>query len=370
MLVKHLRHLISLVLLGTTTHLACNNSQTPDITIGPPPPPPYSWTTATLQDQGFNADSIALAVQAFEATQYVESFVLVRNGLLVKEAYFTLPGKYTNASIASVTKSLTSALVGIALREGYLDSVGQKLLDSFPEYVTPSLDPRKMEITLEDLLTMRSGFDYTETEDHSSIFNQNTNWMKVGIELPLRDDPGAVFNYSSIDAHLVSGMLAKGAHMSTLNLAETYLLRPLGIAALDWPKDPQGYYFGGSGVVLYPRDMARFGYLYVNGGMIGSESILPPEWVIASTEPRVNLSRSWGEFTNLQYGYYWWTAEWNTDSVFLAVGFGGQFIIGVPHRNLVIVVTSNVDCTPAQADQRHFEILNIVARDVLGALEN
>jgi CubicO group peptidase (beta-lactamase class C family) len=363
-------HLQSVIAFSAVTILSCKNPESANIQLPPPPPPPYSWPTSTLQAQGIDPDSIASALQEFQAKPYVESFVLVRNAFLVTESYSTLADKYTNAELASVTKSVGSALVGIALREGYLDSLGQKMLDFFPEYVTPILDPRKHDITIEHLLTMRSGFEYTEGDDHSVIFNQGTDWMREAINLPLRNNPGETFNYASVNVHLVSGILTKASHLSTMSFAQQFLFQPLNITALSWPKDPQNYYFLGSGMVLYPRDMARFGYLYVNGGSVDGHSIIPADWAKASVQPHDDQSRTWGAFTNVKYGYFWWTAEWNTDSVFLAVGFGGQFIIGVPRYNLVIVVTSNLNCTQTEADERHFAILDILARHVLSAVRS
>jgi CubicO group peptidase (beta-lactamase class C family) len=348
--------------------LSCKNPESPDIQPPAPPVEPYAWNTSTYEAQRVNRDSIVLALQEFRDKLYVESFVLVRNGFLLNETYFTLANQYTRASIASMTKSITSALVGIALREQYLDSLGEKLLDFFPEYSTPALDPRKGNITIEHLLTMRSGFDYTEGDDHSNIFNQNTNWMREAINIPLRTEPGQSFNYASVNAHLVSGILTKTSHMSTMDIAQRFLLQPLGIHVLAWPKDPQNYYFAGSGMILYPRDLARFGYLYVNHGSLEGHPIVPAEWVQVSTQPHDGGSRTWGAFRNVKYGYFWWTAQWNLDSVFLAVGFGGQFMIGVPRYNLVIVVTSNVDCTPTEADERHFSLLDIIARHVITAV--
>jgi len=359
-----------IIAFSSCSILSCKNPESPDIQLPPPPVPPYSWRTSTYAAQRIDPDSIILALQELREKHYVESFVLVRNGFLVNETYYTLANQYTSASIASVTKSVASALVGIALREHYLDSLGQKMMDFFPGYVTPTLDPRKRDITIEHLLAMRAGFDYTEGDDHSNIFNPNTNWMREAINIPLRANPGQSFNYASVNAHLVSGILTKASHLTMMDIAQRFLLQPLGINVLSWPKDPQNYYFAGSGMVMYPRDMAWFGYLYVNGGSLNGQSIIPAEWVQASTQPHDDGSHTWGAFRNVKYGYFWWTAQWNTDSVFLAVGFGGQFIVGVPRHNLVIVVTCNLDCTQVEADERHFALLDIIARRVLTAVRN
>ncbi len=333
-------------------------------------PPPCSWNTSSLSAQGIDSSLIGQAEQQFRAALYVESFILVRNGFLVQEQYYSTAGIFTNDDIASVTKSFTSAFVGIALKQGYLDSLGQKLMDFFPEYSAPTLDSTKHLITIEDLLTMRSGFDYDENQDYSNLFNTNTNWMKEGIDLPMKWVPGDTFNYASIDAHLVSGILTKASHMSTKNLATTYLLQPLGISILDWPQDPQGYFYGAARMVVYPRDLAKFGYLYLNNGTVDGQSILPSDWVKTSMQPHVYPLDNWGDFKNVSYGYFWWTAKWNADSVFMAVGFGGQFIICVPALNVVVVITCDQNCTAAQADLRQLSLLNVVSKKILSAVKN
>jgi CubicO group peptidase (beta-lactamase class C family) len=358
------QYLISLLALSL---ISCKetppSSPEPSVTAQP-----YSWKTSSPQDQNLDPDTIATALREMGAKNYVQSFLLVRNGYLVAEQYSSPLGRYLHASIASVTKSFVSALVGIALREKYIDSLGQKLVDFFPEYFTPATDPRKRDITLEHLLTMRAGFDYIETQDHSAIFNDGTDWMKESINLRLLYNPGQTFSYASPQAHLLSGILTKATRMSTRDFADKFLFTPLAISEVSWPKDPQGYYFGGSGMEFYPRDLARFGYLYLNGGSAGNQSVIPTEWVERSTRPQVYLNTSWGDIQSVQYGYLWWTGLWRTDSLFMAVGYAGQFII-VDHRlNMVIVVTSDLNADAPEADARESAILDIVTRNVLTAV--
>lgn len=310
---------------------------------------------------------MATALREMAAKNYVQSFLVVRNGYLVAEQYSSPAGQYLHASIASVTKSFVSALVGVALREKYIDSLGQKLVDFFPEYFTSATDSRKRNITLEHLLTMRAGFDYIETQDHSTIFNDGTDWMKESISLRLLYNPGQTFSYASPQTHLLSGILTKATRMSTRDLADKFLFTPLNISALSWPKDPQGYYFGGSGMEFYPRDLARFGSLYLNGGRTDNESVIPAEWVERSTRAQVYLNVTWGEIQNVQYGYLWWTGLWRNDSLFMAVGYAGQFIIVAPRLQMVVVVTSELNVDAAEADARETAILDIVTKHVLPA---
>lgn len=263
--------------------------------------------------------------------------------------------------------SFTSAFVGIALDQGYLDSLGQTLMSFFPECDTPTLDSLRRKITIRDLLTMRSGIQFDENQEYSEIFNQSANWLQQAIHLPMAFAPGQTFNYASVDAELVSGILTKSTQLSTSDLAKTFLLEPLNIHVLSWPRDPQGYFFGAGRMVFYPRDLARFGWLYVSGGSLDGGRILSSSWVTQSTQTQVPMSGTRGDFRNVGYGYFWWTAQWQSQNVFLAVGFGGQFIVGMPSKKLVIVITSNQNCTNAEADKRHLELLDVLSRRVLSA---
>jgi CubicO group peptidase (beta-lactamase class C family) len=220
-----------LVLSGFFLFSACHRAvpsetQTPAV-------PSYAWTTSSPQAQNVDPDSLALADQDFGSKGYVESFVVVRNGFLIHEHYYTSAGMYVNSDVASVTKSFTSAFVGIALSQKYLDSLGQRMMSFFREYDSPSLDSLKRQITIEHLLTMCSGFAYDESQDHTYIFNESTNCMQQAINLPMAAKPGQTFNYASVNAHVVSGILTKATHLSTFNLAEIFLFKPLGINVLS-----------------------------------------------------------------------------------------------------------------------------------------
>jgi len=356
-----------IVIAALVLFSACkDNTASPEVFV---PDEPYEWPVSTPQAQGLDSTLIGGAVAQVRGGvfPYVRGFLVVRNGYLVAEHYNSVYGKYSDGDVASVTKSITSALVGIALRERILDSLGQRMLSFFPDFVTPALDPLKQTITIEHLLTMRSGFDFDESQDYSGIYNNNTNWLRVTIELPLRDTPGAVFNYTTPNSHLISGILARASGLNTREFATRDLFVPLGITAGIWVQDPQGYYLGGSGMSFYPRDLARFGYLYIMHGRPDSVQILPADWVQISTQPHDNISRTWGEFTDVKYGYHWWTGIHNTDSLFMAVGFGGQFVVVVPARNIVIVVTSDKNCTLAESGARQDALIHLMATQVLAA---
>jgi CubicO group peptidase (beta-lactamase class C family) len=245
--------------------------------------------------------------------------------------------------VHSVTKSVTSALIGIALDQGYLKNVNQKLCEFFPEYITDDLDPRKKEISLKHLLTMSTGLKWNDWGPEMRFWYTSPNWAKFTIELPQEKNPGAVFNYNSSTSHLLSIILSKSTKTGTLNFAKQNLFEPLGIQSAYWHQDPQGYYIGGFGLALSARDLAKIGFLYLNNGYWNGQPIVSEYWVRESTGQQIQANQHpiYGSFG---YGYQWWVKKVDGCSSFRAWGRRGQFIVVVPELDLVIAVTSD----PAQ----------------------
>jgi len=210
-----------------------------------------------------------------------------------------------------------SALTGIAFRENFLDSLDRKMLDFYPEYITPNMDSTKYEITIEHLLMMKAGFDHEEN-NYLLIYNSD-NWIRSTIELPLLYTPGEQFRYNSFQCHLVSGIITKVTGMSTRDFANQYLMEPVGITIHDWAQDPQGIYFGGNEMFFTARDMARFGLLYLKNGAWENEQIVPAEWVETSTADHTGFSDlTWGDLHDWNYGYWWWLGKINDYESYLA----------------------------------------------------
>lgn len=267
----------------------------------------------------------------------------------------------------SVSKSFLSAMVGIALDKSYIDSLDQKMLDYFPEYISPGLDPRKYNITIRHLLTMQMGIA-PETENYFQIYNSN-NWLKTTIEFPLTYNPGERMRYNTFQTHLLSAIITKASNMSTLEFARKFLTDPMGITIDDWEQDPQGYYFGGNSMHFTPREMAVLGYLYLNNGKLNDQQIVPSQWVTLSLSPTTSRSSApWGVFSNYTYGYLWWLGQINNYDLFMALGYGGQTVLTFPALNLIVVTTANnqVDWDTADAQER--AVLEIVSRFVLAAI--
>jgi len=303
--------------------------------------PTIGWKTSTPELQGMDSTKLSIAVEFIQSRlPNVYSLLVVKNGYLVYEKYFYIGSVSRSAEIRSVTKSITSTLIGIALEKGYINSVDQKLIEFFPEYYTDGLDPKKKEISLENLLTMSAGFQWNERGPISREWEWSPDRMKFTIQLPLENRPGKVFEYNTSASHLLSGILTKTTKISTLDFANQHLFKPLGISVNSWRQDLQDYYYGGYGLKLTARDLAKIGYLYLNNGYWSGRSIISEYWVKESTKQQIHAFNSpiYGAFG---YGYQWWVKKVDGYNSFRALGRGGQFIVVVPELDLVIVVTSD-----------------------------
>lgn len=297
---------------------------------------PYEWEVASPAEQGLDSLQLSRADTRAAAIPGIASLLIVRNGYLVWEQYYNDYDKYNVWHLRSVTKSIISALVGIALYEGYLDSVDQRMADLLPEYLDPGLDSVKREITIKHLLTMTAGFEWQGSDDQFiEQWYSSFDWLEFGIERPLVDAPGTTFNYNSSLPHLLSAILTRQTEMSTLAFADKFLFEPLGITVTRWEKSPEGMYIGGFGLFLTPRDMARFGQLYVDGGHIDGQQIMPIDWIEESTRKHVSVSGG----LSYGYGYLWWKKLFGIKN-FVALGADGQMIYNFPRLRLVVVITA------------------------------
>jgi CubicO group peptidase (beta-lactamase class C family) len=301
--------------------------------------PTAEWKTSAPAAEGMDADRLAQAERAIgEKLPEVRSLLVVRNGKVVFEKYFRGPTAKDTFNIKSVTKSFTSALIGIALRQGLLRSLDEKIADLLPEYFTPQTDPRKRQITLRHVLTMTAGFEWRENGPITAEWLRSADYAKFTIDLPLVADPGNVHNYNTGLSHLLSVILTRQSKMSTLEFARKHLFGPLGIRAERWDTDPKGYHEGGSELYLTARDLARFGFLYLNAGRWEEKEIVPAEWVRESTRPHAAKDPLWAD-----YGYLWWVGQDDDLPAFAALGYGGQMIYVVPSLDLVVVMTSTIN---------------------------
>jgi CubicO group peptidase (beta-lactamase class C family) len=284
-------------------------------------------------------DRFAGAVNAAADLPRLHSLLASWRGEIVLERYFNGARATRAANVKSVSKSIISALVGVAIGRGMVPGPETPIRTYFPE-IAKDKDARKQRITIEDLLTMRSGLESTSNRNYGA-WVQSRNWVQHALAKPLFAEPGTEMEYSTGNTHLLSAILTKATGASTWQFAQDSLAKPLGFTLPRWPQDPQGIYFGGNDMLLTPRQMLSFGELYLRHGRIsvkGSDpttQIVPQKWIERSFVPR-GVSPISGN----QYGYGWWMRELAGHQAYFAWGFGGQYIILVPDLDLVVVTTS------------------------------
>lgn len=254
--------------------------------------------------------------------------------------------------IFSATKSFTSALIGIAIQEGYIDSLDQRMIDFYPEYDNHDLDPRKKNITIRHLLTMQSGFDQESNIGLEVGLAPNMIAAIIGSEL--RFDPGTDFLYSTHGSHILSGIITKATGMSALEYAIKKLFTPMGVQTMYWSHDQNGITYGGSGLYLTPRDMARFGHLFIEKGYLDTQQIIPADWIALSVRNHRNYREPWKEMNDVGYGFQWWTGRFDQYPLYFASGYGGQCIINIPDLNMIIVATMDAS---TEIGYQHMESL-------------
>ena len=259
--------------------------------------------------------------------------MIIRNGYIVTDAYFEPFAQGSVHDVASVTKSFTVTLIGIAIDEGYIESVQQPVLDFFPERTVANVDANKEAMTVEDLLTMSSGFEcvYRPTEVTLNQMMETPDWVQFTLDLPMSEEPGTRFVYCSPNAHLLSAIIKETTGMSALAFAQEHLFEPLGISDVGWPSDPHGNNHGWGDLRMTPHDMAKLGHLYLHEGEWGGQQVLSPVWVTAATSVPEDASV-------VDYGYLWWLVPEYPD-VYYADGRGGQRIFVLPDQDMVVVTT-------------------------------
>jgi len=291
--------------------------------------PDDQWRVSGPEEQGIDSETLLEAFRNIQPSQDdFHSLLIIRNGYLITEAYWAPYHRSTTHNVKSATKSIMSALTGIALRKKYLNNLQQTVKEFFPEYVD---EPQKKDISLRNLLTMTAGIDWREAAGPSPFDLEN--WKK----LPMKDAPGKRFEYNTMLPQMMSAIITKSSGMSTKDFADKFLFQPLGINNYQWAKTDNGYYHGGSDVFLTPLDMAKFGYLYLNNGLWKGRQIISEKWAKESTTKKISAPSDLRWAAGLDYGFWWWVPA----KSYMAWGFGGQYIIVRPDLNLVIVVTGN-----------------------------
>ena len=306
--------------------------------------PTKEWSTSTPEEQGLDSKMLINADKTIkDKYPNVYSLLVVRHGYLVYEKYYNRMKENRANPVYSVTKSVMSALTGIALREKLFNSVDQKISELLSEYFKQIDDTKKNEITIKNLLTMTGGLESIDT-DYGSYF-ASRDWLSYTIDKPLTDNPGDKMVYNTGLPHFLSAAITKTSQMTTKDFANQYLASQIGISLDKWECDPKGYYVGGTNLSMTPVDMAKFGYLYLKKGLWDGKQIIPKEWIEASTQKQITVDKV------QDYGYLFWLRTikdkvHNKDYfTYRADGYGGQIIIVIPDLDMVSVITANSDQT-------------------------
>ena len=359
--------------VARSVQLAAVLSLAPGLALaqGPTAPWPTSgWEVSTPAAQGLRAEPLDSLHRDIAANRYgnVDRLVIIRNGYLVRSERYPRDYRAISAgtdtashqfnyqhpdwhpyhkgrdvhTLQSVTKSVTSALIGIALHRGEIAGVKVPLLSFLREYDHSRGDPRLQQATLEDLLTMRTGIEWHETD--RPIDSTNTtiqleasrDWMAFTLAQPMDAAPGVKWVYNSGGSALMAAVLKQATGRHAHEYAEAHLFQPLGIADYHWKITPTGHPDTEGGLYLEAEQLAKIGYLYLNRGMWNGRRILPEEWVNASVARQVSdvNQAGWG------YGYQWWRLDRDHVDIWAGLGYGGQFLVVMPQLNMIGVVNS------------------------------
>jgi CubicO group peptidase (beta-lactamase class C family) len=347
--------LVTTVMLILSMLVGCGPSIKDLEAVDYTPLPGGDWTVSTPEAEGL--DPLLVAKMYYNAAKLktIYSVLVVKNGKLVAEWYFNQGSIDELSRRASVTKSYTSALVGIALDQGCITSVDQKMLDFFPDVADQITDPRKEQITIQDMLEMRSGYPWEETDPALWDVIWSGEYLNAIASIPLTADPGTRFQYSNLTAHWTGIIVARACGTDLKSFGEEYLFSPLGVhVGDDWNRDLDGYYIGSGDIRFTARDMAKFGLLYLNDGEYEGKRIIPAEWVHDSlqtyTVNEFEVTKI-GRLHDMGYGYYWWSAIAGDHKVNFAWGHGGNLIVLVKDLDMVIVVTAD----PFYGKDTHFD---------------
>ena len=275
----------------------------------------------TVQHEGYNIDSISV----------------IRNGYLVLDAVAHPFKNDTKHIIHSCTKSIVSALIGISIEQGYIDGINTPVLEFFPNREVSNTDTNKESMTLENLLTMTTGYQcrdsYLYRWSGLNQMRESADWVQFILDLPMSEVPGTKFEYCNSASFLLSALITETTGVSALEYAEEHLFGPLGITDVNWPANTQGINIGWGELRMLPHDMAKIGYLYLQGGQWDGQQIVPEQWIEDSTRKIISATLEDG------YGYQWWIDDSGT---YMALGYAGQFIFVVPEQELVVAFTSDL----------------------------
>ena len=336
--------------------------------------PGATWQLSTPAEQGLDGAPLVQLTVDIGSGRYghVDRIVVVRHGFKVLDERYTNdyvtisagrdlePHQYNYNhpdwhpfyrgselhTLQSVTKSVAAALVGIALDRGELAGTHVRVLPMFREHVPANLDDRKRAVKLVDLLTMRSGIEWHESDRPMGPTNTtiqleaSDDWIAFTLDQPMDAEPGERWVYNSGGSHLLSGMIRKATGLHAHEYAEEYLFGPIGIQEYHWKLTPMGFADAEGGLYLHAEDLARFGYLFLRDGVWDGEQVISRHWVRMSTTRIIDDVNPGSGRDNRGYGFQWWRLDRSDTEIWAGTGYGGQYLLVIPEHDIVGVVNS------------------------------
>lgn len=332
--------------------------------------PNEEWEKREPEVLGMNGDRLR-ALDEMIGLRYgnINGIVVLKKGYIIFERYYNGSTASDKWHVASVTKSIISALFGIALDNGYIQNTEQKVLSFFPEYKANEEDMLKRTITLKHILTMTAPFPFSWREGNKrgteplDRLRRQKDWTGYILNIMAQNGLPSGFQYYTAGPHLLSAIITRTTGMCAREFANQRLFDPIGMGNIDenrsqtfgledyfgkrlkgWPSDPNGNTLGGWGLSLTARDMARFGLLYLRRGKWKDTQIISEKWITESTARSVSFKLS--EYGLDGYGYLWWLRSLNGTDIFSAMGDGGNVICCIPEKDIVVAIASKLIMKP------------------------
>lgn len=304
--------------------------------------PSPDWQSASPEDEGMDSEALAGLV-AYGRTRSFDSLLIARHGRLVLDAYYAPYSANIPHAVNSTTKSIVATLIAMLHADGVLDSLDHRVLDYFPDRDFANVDDNKKAITVQHLLNMTSGLAWDEglgTVRPLTELTRNRDWVRFILDRPMANRPGEMFYYNSGNSHLLSALITRLTGRTAEDFAKARLFGQLGITDYVWPRDPQGQSYGGWGLSLKPRDMAKIGYLYLRHGRWADQQLLPPQWIEGVSHASVIMNNPGDR--DLRYANQFWAHP--DKHVFMTSGYQCQVIMVLPDLDIVAVTTGRDSC--------------------------
>ncbi len=325
--------------------------------------PTAEWKRASPESQGMDSNALLETIRRkdFDAVG-LHSLLVIRNGYIVTEAYRYPYTASTRHIMNSVTKSFTSTTLGIAIDDGLIKGVHERVIPFFAKKYDLPADVRNRELTIEDLLTMRSGMNWNDNAPSGFSYNglvSSEDWTRFALGAPMLTKRGQMFDYNTGNSQILAGILDEVTDGHYEDYARAKLLDPIGIRDYTWIKDPTGVPAGGHGLAMTSEDLARLGFLYLNEGRWEGKRVVSGKWTRTAVIPRVESRQDFNR--GYSYAYHWWVMGKN---VFSAQGYGGQMLFVFPEKDLIVVTTANLDY------RMYMQIYEMILKEIPNAIKS